>query len=85
MFLTHSRFLTQQILSCSLSVFWGLELECLIDKFNDFDKLMKAFFPFFFHRAALTHFDELKELGTSSATVKRACFIEGARPTELAS
>ena len=76
-FLIHSHFLSQQILSCPISVSWGLELECLINKFNDFDKLMNTFFPFFYC-AALKHFNKLKKLGTSSASVKRACFIEGA-------
>ena len=76
------RLVLQQILSCSISVFWGLQLECLIDKFNDFDKLMNAFFPFF-HRIAQSNLHELKRMGASSASVKRASFVDGARSAEL--
>ena len=63
-------------------MFWGLQLDCLIEKFDDFDKNMNAFFPFF-HRTVQSNFHELKRMGASSASVKRACFIDGARSAEL--
>ena len=62
--------------------FRGPQLECMIEKFGDFDKLMNAFSPFF-HQFCLNHLDVLKNLGLSSASVKCACFVEGAGSTEL--
>ena len=39
---------TQQLLSSTLSVFWGIGISCLIDYFqNDIDKIVNAFYPIF--------------------------------------
>ena len=76
------RLVLQQILSCSISVFWGLQLDCIIQKFDDFNKIMNAFVPFFY-RTAQSHFHKLKKMGASSASVKRASFVDGARSAEL--
>ena len=59
-FLIPFLFILQQILSCSISVFWGLELDCLIQKFDDFVNIMNTFFPFF---SAQKHFNELRKWG----------------------
>ena len=65
---------TQQLLSSTLSVFWGIGISCLIEYFqNDIDKIVNAFYPIFKKWVQLDYHN-LKKLSDLSISIRRLFF-----------
>ena len=67
-------FFFQQLLSSTLSVFWGVGIGCLIEYFeNDIEKLVHAFYPLFKKWVQLDYHN-LKKLSDLSISIRRYTF-----------
>ena len=64
-------FCSQQVLTSTLSVFWGIGIGCLIDYFeNDIEKLVHALHPLF-KKWVQIDYHNLKKLSDLSISIRR--------------